>query len=240
MSAVTADSVSGMPRSAARLSAMCSSRRIRPGDRVLGHRRVGELAQLLQRGLRVLERAAGPAASRCSGASSPRISSARSTRAAGGDRGPGRAAQVGVVEVGQPVGGGPHLAAHPPLLPGQHATRARPCRVSSAPIASPSRTTTRSAPRTSRALAVTPSRRAAPTSASAASGPGQVISSGGAAARLGERAVGEERAAPRGLGVADAAGDDGRRQAAHRTAARRRAGRSGGPAPRRRLTTRTT
>ena len=30
MSAVTADSVSGMPRSAARLSAMCSSRRIRP------------------------------------------------------------------------------------------------------------------------------------------------------------------------------------------------------------------
>ena len=30
ISAVTADSVSGMPRSAARLSAMCSSRRIRP------------------------------------------------------------------------------------------------------------------------------------------------------------------------------------------------------------------
>ena len=38
---------------------------------------------------------------------------------AGGDRGPRRAAQVGVVEVGQPVGGGPHLAAHPALLPGQ-------------------------------------------------------------------------------------------------------------------------
>ncbi|COZ96813.1 Uncharacterised protein [Mycobacterium tuberculosis] len=51
-----------------------------------------------------------------------------------------------------------------------------PIRVSSAPIASPSRTTTRSAPRTSRALAPTPSRRAAPTSASAASGPGQLTS----------------------------------------------------------------
>ena len=44
-------------------------------------------------------------------------------------------------------------------------------------MASPSRTTTRSTPRTSRALAGIPIRRAAPTSASAASGPGQVISS---------------------------------------------------------------
>ena len=39
---------------------------------------------------------------------------------AGGDRGARRAAQVGVVEVGEAVGGGAHLAAHPPLLPGQH------------------------------------------------------------------------------------------------------------------------
>ncbi|SHT61687.1 Uncharacterised protein [Mycobacteroides abscessus subsp. abscessus] len=52
-----------------------------------------------------------------------------------------------------------------------------PMRVSRAPIASPSRTTTRSLPRTSRALALTPSRRAAPTSANAASGPGQLTSS---------------------------------------------------------------
>ena len=36
----------------------------------------------------------------------------------GGDRGARGASQVGVVEVGQAVGGGPHLAAHPPLLPG--------------------------------------------------------------------------------------------------------------------------
>ena len=45
------------------------------------------------------------------------------------------------------------------------------------PIASPSLITTRSTPRTSRAFAVIPSRRAEPTKASAASGPGQVISS---------------------------------------------------------------
>ena len=43
-------------------------------------------------------------------------------------------------------------------------------------MASPSRMTTRSTPRTSRALAWMPIRRAAPTSASAASGPGQVTS----------------------------------------------------------------
>ncbi len=44
-------------------------------------------------------------------------------------------------------------------------------------MVSPSRITTRSTPRTSRALEAIPSRRAAPTSASAASGPGQVTSS---------------------------------------------------------------
>ena len=38
----------------------------------------------------------------------------------GGHRGPRGAAQVGVVEVGQAVGRGPHLAAHPPLLPRHH------------------------------------------------------------------------------------------------------------------------
>jgi hypothetical protein len=67
------------------------------------------------------------------------------------------------------------------------------------------------------ALAWMPSRRAAPTSASAASGPGQVISSA-RAARLGQRAVGEERPAPRGLGVARTADHLGR-QPADRTAA---------------------
>ncbi len=94
-----------------------------------------------------------------------------------------------------------------------------PMRVSSALIASPSRTTTRSAPRTSRHFAVTPSRRAAPTSAIAASGPGQVTSS----AELRPGSVSEPWArnapAPGRLRVAHPAGHDGRRQAAHRAAA---------------------
>ena len=51
-----------------------------------------------------------------------------------------------------------------------------PINVSSAPIASPSRSTTRSTPLTSRAFAVIPNLLAAPTKANAASGPGAVIS----------------------------------------------------------------
>ena len=120
MSGVTAASVSGMPRSRARLSASASSRRIRPA-----------IASLVSGGS-----ASAPSSSseacRCSSRSRPALAGGRgrrrrgspapaSTRARGGHRGPRRAAQVGVVEVGQPVGGGPHLAAHPPLLPGQHA-----------------------------------------------------------------------------------------------------------------------
>ena len=52
-----------------------------------------------------------------------------------------------------------------------------PSLVRSAPMASPSLITTRSTPRTSRAFATTSNLRAAPTKASAASGPGAVISS---------------------------------------------------------------
>ena len=94
-----------------------------------------------------------------------------------------------------------------------------PMRVSSAPIASPSRTTTRSEPRTSRALDATPSRRPTPTSAERRLGrrAGDLERAG--PARFGQRAVGQERAAPGGLGVGDAAGDDLLRQSPHRPAA---------------------
>ncbi len=69
-----------------------------------------------------------------------------------------------------------------------------------AAIASPSRITTRSTPRTSRAFAAMPSRRAAPTSASAASEPGQVISS--AIERPGSVSEPWARNAPRQAAVA--------------------------------------
>ena len=120
MSGVTTASVSGMPRSRARLSASASSRRIRPA-----------IASLVSGGS-----ASAPSSSsdacRCSSRSRPAL-----VRCVGrvvgedlqrpgdpgrrGHRGPRGAAQVGVVEVGQPVGGRADLAAHPPLLPRQHA-----------------------------------------------------------------------------------------------------------------------
>ena len=80
-------------------------------------------------------------------------------------------------------------------------------------------TTTRSTPRTSRALAVMPIRRAAPTRASADSGPGQVISS--ALDRPGSVSEPCARNAPRQAASAQQtfAADDVRRQAAHRPAA---------------------
>ena len=94
-----------------------------------------------------------------------------------------------------------------------------PSRVSSWPIASPSRITTRSTPRTSRALAWMPSRRATPTRASAASGPGQVTSS--AEDRPGSVSEPWARNAPRQAATASQPppDDDRRRQAAHRAAA---------------------
>ena len=54
MSGVRDDSVSGMPSSCARLSAMASSRRISAGDRILRQRRDMQLAELLEARLLVL------------------------------------------------------------------------------------------------------------------------------------------------------------------------------------------
>ena len=89
---------------------------------------------------------------------------------------PGAAAQVGVVEVGQPVGGA--RTSRRIRRSSQASTLSwAPSLVSIALMASPSLITTRSTPRTSLALDPIFSRLAAPTMASAASGPGQVTSS---------------------------------------------------------------
>src|SRR6185312_12557823 len=97
-----------------------------PGDRVLGHRRRGELAELLKRGLLVLQ-PQPPGLGQVLGQVVTEDLQGPLHPGAGRHRGPGRPPQVGVVEVGQPVRGRPHLAAHPPLLPGQHAlVRAEP------------------------------------------------------------------------------------------------------------------
>ena len=116
-----------------------------------------------------------PAWTRWAGTSSPRISKARSTRApeATAARAERRrlasskfASRLAVPRVSRRERRSPHRrwASTAPIL------------LSRTPIASPSRTTTRSAPRTSRALATMSKRRAAPTRARAASLPGQVTS----------------------------------------------------------------
>src|SRR6516225_2484942 len=97
-----------------------------PGDRVLGQLRVGKLAEFLQAGLAVLD-AQQPGHGQVLG----RVTTEDLQRALhsgpGGDRRAGAAAQVGVVEVGQPVRRRAHLAAHPALLPREHAVvRAEP------------------------------------------------------------------------------------------------------------------
>ncbi len=136
-----------------------------------------------------------PAAARCSGTSSARISRARAPahrpRRPHGRNGAGwrRRSWPG----GWPWHGPRGASAAPPQA---STDSCAPSRVSSAPMASPSRTTTRSTPRTSRALAAIDSRRAAPTRASAASDRGRSPRAR-TSAGLRQRAVRQERARAR-------------------------------------------
>ncbi len=163
-----------MPRSAARLSAMASRRRMRPATASLvsgGSAR----APSSSREACLCSMRRRPAAARRSGTSSPRISRARATRAP-----PATAARAERRRLASSKLASRFAVARTSRRirrSSQASTDSwAPSRVSSAPMASPSRTTTRSTPRTSRAFAAMDSRRAAPTSASAASGPGQVTS----------------------------------------------------------------
>ena len=162
--------------------------------------------------------AARPASSRCSGASSPRISRARSTRAPAATAARARAAQVGVVEVRQPVRGRPHLAAHPALLPGQHAlVRAEPGQQRADRVAVADHHPVDAAHLAGLGHDAQPPGRPDQRQRRLRTRAGDLESRG--PARLGQRAVGQERAAPGGLGVADRPDDHLRRQAAHRSPA---------------------
>ena len=115
---MTADSVSGMPSCLALRSAIDSSRRIRPATAsfVIGGsaRRPSSSSDACRCSTRSL-----PAADEMVGhgvaedVQRPLDPGRRRHRRAR------RASQVGVVEVGQPVGRRPHLAAHPAFLPRQ-------------------------------------------------------------------------------------------------------------------------
>src|SRR6478609_1310578 len=168
-------SVSGIPSSAARLSAVDRSRRIRPATASFVSGGTASWPSSSSEAC-LCARRSSPASRRWSGRSGPRISNARSTRApaataARADRrrfaSSKLASRFAVPRTSRRVRRSSHTTT----------ASCAPRRVSSALIASPSRMTTRSTPRTSRDFAEIPSRRAAPTSASAASGPGHVTSS---------------------------------------------------------------
>src|SRR3954454_16926188 len=188
-----------------------------PGNSVLGHRRVGPLPELLQRGLPELQPEPAGHQQVLGGVVGEDLQRALDP-GTGGDRRAGRAAQVGVVEVGQAVGGGPDLAAHPPLLPGEdgvmgaHAGEQRADRV-----AVPDDDPVGAADLARLGRDAQPAGRADERHRRLGTGAGD--REGRRPAGLGERAVGEEGAAPGGLGVVDAAGDDRRREPAHGPAA---------------------
>jgi MFS family permease len=95
-------------------------------DGVLGERRVGELTKFLQAGLAVCHPQLACHRQVLRRVLAEDLEGALDSRACR-HRGARAAAQVGVIEVRQPVGGGPDLTAHPPFLPGQHGlVRAEP------------------------------------------------------------------------------------------------------------------
>src|SRR5918998_6057898 len=197
------------------------SHRQQPADparhRILGHRRVGELAQLLQRRLPVLQpqpasseqMSRGVVGEQLQGSADPRR---RSHRRAGGS------AQVGVIEVGQSVGGGAYFTAHPAFFPGQYrVVRTKPGEQRADGVAV-----------TDHHSIGAPDLARLGLDAQPAGGPheGQRRLRARAghfqcsrAARLGERSVRQKRTAPRRLGIAEATGDDLRGQSPDRPAA---------------------
>src|SRR6266851_7436520 len=160
ISAVRLDSVSGTPRSRALLSAMASSRRIRPAIASLVSGGLASWPSSSRLACRCSMRSR-PATVRCSGASVPRISSARSTRAPAATAARALRRRLASSKLAS------RLAVARTSRRIRRSSQAStawcaPSLVSMAAIASPSLITTRSTPRTSRALACTFSRRAAP------------------------------------------------------------------------------
>src|SRR6266511_4040291 len=185
-----------------------------PGDRVLGQRRVGQRAQLLQRGLAVLQ--AQPAgAGQVVGRGVAEDLQGPGDPGGGGHRGTRRAAQVGVVEVGQAVGGGPDLAAHPPLLPGQHAgVRTQPGQQVGDRVAVLDHDPVHAPDLARLGGDADPAGGTDQRQRRLRARAGDLQRAG--AAGLGERAVRHERAPPGGHRAAHAGRDHVRRQAAHR------------------------
>ncbi len=163
-----------MPSSAARLSAVPSRRRIRPAIASLVSG--GSCSRPSSSRLACLcSIRSSPARRRWSGTSSPRISRARATRALAATAAWAERRRLASSKFASRFA---EARTSRRTRRSSHAITDSwaPSRVSIAAIESPSRIATRSMSRTTRALAPIPSRRAEPTRASAASGPGQVTS----------------------------------------------------------------
>ncbi len=209
-------SVFGMPSSAARLSASASRRRIRPAMASLvmgGSARAPSSSRLACLCSRRRRTGGGQVVGHrvpedLQGALDPRAR--RDGRARG-------AAQVRVVEVGQPVGGRADLAAHPPLLPGQQGlVGAQPGEHRADGVAVADDDAVDPADLTGLGRDAQPARRPDQRQRRLGTGTGDLQRR--RAARLGQRPVRQEGAAPGGLGVAQRAVDDRRREPADRAA----------------------
>ena len=176
-----------------------------------------ELAELLERGLLVLEAEVSGLAEVVGDLLAEDLQGALHARA-GGDGGAGRAAQVGVVEVGEAVGGGADLAPHPALLPGhQRLVGAEPGQQRADRVAVADHHAVHAADLARLGGDAEAAGDADDGERGLRAGAGDLER--GRAAGLGQRAVREEGTAPRGDGVAAATAHDGRREPTYGSAA---------------------
>src|SRR3954454_11274731 len=186
------------------------------GDRVLGERRDVQLPELLQ-GRRVVLQAEVTGHLQVVGHLVAEDLQGPFHTGAGRHRGAGGAAQVRVVEVREPVRGGPHLAPHPALLPGhQRLVRAQPGEQHADRVTVPDHHPVHAADLACLGRDAQPARGSDERERRLRTGAGDL--QGGGPARLRQRAVCQERAPPCRDRVATGAGDDLRRKTADRTA----------------------
>src|SRR5699024_5213334 len=187
-------------------------------DRVLGHRRVGHSAQLLQRRLPIRQPAITRHEQVLRNGLVEYLHRALDPGSRG-HRGTGGATQVRIVEVRQAVRGRPHLTTYPAFLPGQHARmRAQPGqqRTNGVPIANHDTVDTAYLP--GFRLHIEPARGPHQRERRLRAGTGDLERRGSAG--LGERTVRKERTTPGGFGLRDTSRNDGGGQPTHRTATR--------------------
>ena len=212
---MTADSVSGSPSIFALRSAIDSRRRIRPATAsfvITGSaRRPSSSSDACRCSMRSL-----PAAARVvrNGVAEDVERPFHPCRRC--HRGPRRPTQVGIVEVGQPVGGRAHLAAHPALFPRQpRVLGAHPRQQRADGLAVPHDDAVGATHLARLRADAEPTRGADECERSLRSRAADFKRGGPTWLR--QRAVGEKRAAPCRLRIGHGAADDLRGQAAHRS-----------------------